>query len=94
MRLTAASEPVPSNGAALARGGVGQTPAGDCLCVVAACGALGRLDEARAALTEMFRLRPNMVAGQTHARPRMMDPIFDSLRKAGLDIPEEPSVDD
>ncbi len=58
-----------------------------------ACSELGRLDEARAALDELFRLRPNIGEYLSRHRPRIIDLIVEGLGNAGLDIPEEPAAD-
>ncbi len=64
--------------------------------LAATYGLLGRDDEARATAAEVLRLSPNF-AQAVMRRPfkdrAVLMRIIDGLRKAGLDIPDEPAVD-
>lgn len=62
----------------------------------AALGQLGRREEAQEALQQLLTRRPDFasVARQEYAKwyePEMIEHIIDGLRKAGLEIPDEPS---
>jgi tetratricopeptide (TPR) repeat protein len=61
----------------------------------AALGQLGRREEAHKALQDLLALRPDFAAAarQEYAKwydPALIEQIIDGLRKAGLDIPDEP----
>jgi TolB-like protein len=61
----------------------------------AALGQLGRKEEAQNALRDVLALRPDFAASarQEYAKwysPEQVEPILDGLRKAGLEIPENP----
>ena len=77
---------------ALARDGEDVGPAN--LYSAVARGGLGRLDDARAALDERRRLQPDMRGHPSQHRHPVFNYIGDGLRKAGLDIPDEPTAAD
>ena len=79
---------------AIAHEGVGMAAAWDHLCLAAACAKLGRLDEARNTVDELIRLRPDVPECMSRYRLLLADHIVDGLRKAGLDIPDEPAAVD
>ena len=64
--------------------------------VLAICYAqLGQMEEARKALQDMLSLKPNYaeVARELHGRwiePDLVEQLMDGLRKAGLEIPDDP----
>ena len=69
--------------------------------LAAILGRLGEIQEARAALDKVFELRPDFSVDLIeasweggYANRKLKDKELDGLRKAGLDIPEEPSADD
>jgi TolB-like protein/Tfp pilus assembly protein PilF len=65
--------------------------------VLAICYAqLGRMEEARKALRDMLALKPNYaeVARELHGRwiePDLVEQLMDGLRKAGLELPDDPT---
>jgi adenylate cyclase len=61
----------------------------------AALAQLGREEEARKALQELLALRPDFATAARQEYRKWFDeeniePVMDGLRKAGLEIPDEP----
>jgi TolB-like protein/Tfp pilus assembly protein PilF len=79
---------------AIADDSVGIGREADYLFVAAACGEMGRLDDAHGALEALFRLCPDIMEFLSLYRHRAFDFILDGLRKAGLNIPDRPESAD
>ena len=64
-----------------------------------ALGRLGRIEEAQPVIDKLRELKPDFSPeffdrGRIGVDPSFSSPYFQGLRKAGLDIPDEPVVDD